>query len=176
MLKSPMKNNIVLVGFMGAGKSTVSKKLAERLSREVISSDKLIVEREGRPITEIFAESGEPYFRKVEKQIVRELSQRDNVIIDCGGGVVLDPENLAHLKQKGVVFYLSATGDCIYLRIKEQTDRPLLNVENPKERLEELLSKRQSFYEQADVIVDTNDNDWDRICEEIESIMRDQKM
>ena len=174
MLKSSMKNNVVLIGFMGAGKSMVSRRLSLQLKKEVVSTDELIVEREGRPITEIFAQSGEPYFRALEKKVVSEVAARKGVIIDCGGGVVLDPENLAFLKQTGVVFYLSATHEKIYQRIKDQTHRPLLNVPQPLARLEELLIKRQAFYEQADYIIDTNDNDWERVCEDIEMIVKKQ--
>ncbi len=172
MLKSSVKNNIVLIGFMGAGKSLVSQHLSDKLKRQVVSTDELIVKTEGRPITEIFAQSGEPYFRALEKKIIQEVAAKEGVIIDCGGGVVLDPENLAFLKQKGIVFYLSATHEKIYQRIKDQTHRPLLNVPDPLARLEELLAKRQAFYEQADYIIDTNDNDWQRVCEEIEMIIR----
>ena len=174
MLKSSVKNNIVLIGFMGAGKSLVSRHLSDRLKREVVATDDVIVEREGRPITDIFAQSGEPYFRAAEKQVVREVAARAGIVVDCGGGVVLDPENLALLKQNGIVFYLSATHEKIYQRIKDQTHRPLLNVPNPLARLEELLAKRQAFYEQADYMIDTNDNDWERVCEEIEMIMKEQ--
>ncbi|MFA5260733.1 MAG: shikimate kinase [Candidatus Omnitrophota bacterium] len=173
MLKSSVKNNIVLIGFMGAGKSSVSQHLSVKLKRQVVSTDDFIVKREGRPITEIFAQSGETYFRAVEKKIVSEIAAKEGVIIDCGGGVVLDPENLASLKQRGIVFYLFATHEKIYQRIKDQTHRPLLNVPDPVARLEELLTKRQAFYEQADYIIDTNDNDWQRVCEEIEMIMRE---
>ncbi len=174
MLKSSVKNNIVLIGFMGAGKSLLSQRLSVRLNWTVLSTDDLIVKREGRPITDIFAQSGEPYFRAVEKKVVSDIARKDEIIIDCGGGVVLDPENLAVLKQKGVVFYLSATPEKIYQRIKDQTHRPLLNVPDPLARLEELLAKRQAFYEQADYTIDTNDNDWQRVCEEIEMIMSER--
>ncbi|HQP11657.1 MAG TPA: shikimate kinase [Candidatus Omnitrophota bacterium] len=159
---------------MGAGKSLLSQRLSVRLHRPVLSTDDLIVKREGRPITEIFARFGEPYLRAVEKGVVSDIAGKDGIIIDCGGGVVLDPENLAFLKQKGIVFYLSATPEKIYQRIKDQTHRPLLNVPDPLVRLEELLAKRQTFYEQADYIIDTNDNDWQRVAEEIEMIMSER--
>ncbi len=100
--------NIILVGFMGSGKSLTSNKLAGALGREVYSTDQLIEKREGRGITEIFRDSGESYFRKVEKEVVKDASKENGIILDCGGGVVLDPENITHLKKNGLIFYLSA--------------------------------------------------------------------
>ena len=168
-----MKNNIVLVGFMGAGKTTVARMLAARLKRRLYSTDEVIVKKDGRPITEIFQSEGEPFFRGLERSAVREISQKANVIIDCGGGVVLDPENLNDLKKTGVVFFLAASPDKIFERIKEQNHRPLLNTGNPLAKIEELLGKRQAFYDQADHMINTNDNDWQRICAEIEAVMKD---
>ena len=159
--------NIVLVGFMGAGKSTLAKMLAERLGRAVVCTDDRIEAREGRPITEIFAQSGEPYFRRVEKAVVAEAAAGSGRIIDCGGGVVLDPENLAVLKRSGKVFFLAATPEVIYARIKDQTHRPLLHTPDPQARIAELLEARQAFYAQADYTIDTNDDQWTRIMDEI---------
>jgi len=110
--------NIVLVGLMGAGKSTVAQILAKKLRKKVFSTDDIIVEREGRPITEIFRDSGEPHFRKVEKVVVAEVAGKKGVIIDCGGGVVLDPENVSNLKKGGIVFYLAASAEVIFARIQ----------------------------------------------------------
>lgn len=167
-----MKNNIVLVGFMGAGKTTVARMLAARLKRPMYSTDEAIVEKDGRPITDIFKIEGEPFFRRLERAAVRKIAEKENIIVDCGGGVVLDPENLNDLKNKGVVFFLAASPDKIYERIKKQKHRPLLNTTNPLAKIEELLEKRQAFYDQADHMINTNDNDWQRICEEIEAIMK----
>lgn len=148
--------NIVLVGFMGSGKSLTSKRLAELLDREVVSTDGLIEQKEGRAITDIFGDSGEVYFRKVESDAVKEVSDKTNIIVDCGGGVVLSCENMDNLKKSGCVFYLSATPEYIYNNIKHHTHRPLLDVENPQAKIAELLNARKSYYEQADVIIDAN--------------------
>jgi shikimate kinase len=167
------KKNIVLVGFMGSGKSLTSNKLAGALNRGVFSTDQLIEKREGRLITEIFKDSGEAYFRKVEKEVVKEASEQSGIILDCGGGVVLDPENMTNLKKNGCVFYLSAPPERIYANIKDQQHRPLLNVENPQAKIAELLEARKAYYEQADVIIDA-DKPIDQIAEDILGVLGDE--
>lgn len=133
----------------------------------MVSTDELIEEREGIKISEIFQKSGEATFRQIEKQIVSEVSKQGHIIIDCGGGVVLDAENLANLKSGGAVFYLSATPGEILRRIKNERHRPLLETGDPEKRIEELFSRRKSFYEQADHIIDTNERSEEDICQEI---------
>lgn len=140
----------------------------------VRSTDVLIEEREKRTISEIFRDSGETYFRKIEKEVVADISKEENVIIDCGGGVVLDPENLAALKSRGMVFYLSATTDEIFHRVKNERQRPLLQTEDPLKQIEDLLAKRKSFYEQADHIIDTNERSPNDICQEILELMKER--
>ncbi len=161
-----MTKNIVLIGFMGSGKSLTSNKLARVLKRKIFSTDKLIEQRESRAITDIFRDSGEAYFRKVEKDVVGEVSGQTGIILDCGGGVVLDAENMANLKKNGIVFYLSAPPQRIYNNIKGQKHRPLLNVEDPQSKIGELLQARKAYYEKADVIIDA-DKPIDQIAEDI---------
>ena len=115
------EKNICLVGFMGAGKTTIAQALSHKMQRQVISTDALIIEKEGREINDIFQKDGEAYFRKVEKDVVKEISGYGGVIVDCGGGIVLDSENISRLKQNGIIFYLSATPETIYKRVKNQT-------------------------------------------------------
>jgi shikimate kinase len=167
-----MIKNIVLVGFMGSGKSLTSKELARVLKRKIISTDDLIEEIEGRPITEIFRDSGEAYFRRLEKDVVRDVSARSGIIIDCGGGAVLDAENMENLKKNGMVFFLSASPKRIYDNIKGQEHRPLLNVEDPQAKISELLAARQSYYEKADIIIDA-DKPIDLIAEDILKVVQD---
>ena len=162
-----MSKNIVLVGFMGAGKSSIATALAKTLKRKAVSTDALIVEREKRPITDIFRDSGEPYFRGIEKQVVAEVSRQSNLIVDCGGGVVLNQENIDNLKRGGTIFYLSATPDVIYERVKHERHRPLINVENPKAKIEELLNSRKSRYALADVTIETSRKTVQQVVEEI---------
>ncbi|HPN87861.1 MAG TPA: shikimate kinase [Candidatus Omnitrophota bacterium] len=159
--------NIAIIGFMGAGKSLISKLLAQLLNRKRISLDDLIEQKEGRAISDIFKDFGEPYFRKIESQIVEEISQQKNLIIDCGGGVVINPENIENLKKKGVLVYLSASPEIIYKRIKQETHRPLLQTDNPQEKIKELLNARQSFYQKADFTIDTDQKTPEEICQEI---------
>ena len=159
--------NIVLVGFMGSGKSTIAHLLAKKLGRPVLSTDEMIVLTEKRPITDIFRDSGEDYFRQVEKRAVREVAQRTGCIIDCGGGVVLDPENISCLKSTGFLFYLKATPQAIFQRVKAHSHRPLLNTENPQTKIEELLTKRSPFYTQADFQIDTTEKKPQMISQEI---------
>ena len=166
-----MKINIALVGFMGAGKTVVARTLAQKLEFNLVSTDEMIIEKEGRPITEIFATSGEQYFRELEKRIVVELSQEKNLVIDCGGGIVLSQENIENLKQNGSIIYLKASADAIFERTKNQTHRPLLNVDDPKAKISELLNFREPFYEKADHVVETSDKSVEQVVDTILKIV-----
>jgi len=167
------EKNIILVGFMGSGKSVTSNMLADILKRKVVSTDTLIEEREGRPIKEIFRDSGEAYFRRVEKEIVKEVSDQSDLIIDCGGGVVLDPENMANMKESGIVIYLSASPEYIYNNIKDRKHKPLLNVEEPQLRIVELLNARKPYYEKADVTINAN-RPIDQIAKDIVKVLANE--
>lgn len=164
--------NIALVGFMASGKSTISKYLAQKLQLRVVSIDVMIVEKEGRLITDIFKDSGEPYFRAVETQVVAQAVKLENVIIDCGGGVVLAEENIVNLKSNSILIYLSTSPEVIYERAKKETHRPLLNVEDPLGKIKELLTARLPFYQKADFTVTTDDKTIDQISEEIVAIIK----
>ena len=168
-----MKKNIILVGFMGAGKTVVAQELSDILKRDLVSTDLLIERKEGRSITQIFRDSGEPYFRKVESEIVRGLSARQGLVIDCGGGVVLSDNNIIDLKKSGVIFYLSATPDVIYKRIKDQTHRPLLTVSDPEAEIKKLLAARESRYQKADHVIDTCAKTLPQVAEEIMRLISD---
>ncbi len=162
-----MKKNIVLIGFMGTGKSVVAKQLEAMTSRRLVSTDELIEQKEGKPISEIFEDLGEDYFRRIEKGVVQEISQRESLIIDCGGGTVLDKENVANLKKNGIIFCLTALPDVIYQRVKDKTHRPLLNVEDPKAKIKELLAVREPYYAQADYTIDTSHGIVEIVAQEI---------
>ncbi|MDP3143297.1 MAG: shikimate kinase [Candidatus Omnitrophota bacterium] len=162
-----MSKNLVLVGFMGVGKSAVGRVLAARLKKDFVDLDVVIEEREKRPIDRIFQDSGEAYFRQVEKTVVKEFSQKESQVIACGGGAVLDKGNIGNLKQGGIIFYLKADPEAILQRTKGHQHRPLLNVADPKKKVEELLMARRPFYEQADFIVDTSKQSVDQVVEEI---------
>ncbi len=162
-----LQKNIVLIGFMGSGKSMVARRLAKILKRDVVSLDELIEAKEGRPIKRIFEESGEAYFRDREKEVVTEVAGKESLVIDCGGGVVLNPQNLAKLKANGILILLSATTETIYKRVKDKASRPLLNVKDPKTRINELLKERNPLYAQADYTVTTDNKTVEETCREI---------
>lgn len=148
--------NIILVGFMGTGKTTVGKKLAEKLNMDFLDLDDVIEQREKMSIPDIFQKKGEQYFRDVEKKNIKEIQYIKNTVVSCGGGAVMFDENWISFKKSGIVVCLTANEDIIYERIKTQTHRPLLNCENPKSRIHDLLEKRKVFYAKADYTVDTS--------------------
>ena len=162
-----MKKNIVLIGFMGAGKTGVSLYLAEVLKRRRVSTDELIETKEKRSIVQIFQDSGEEYFRRMEKEIVEELALAENLIIDCGGGIILQQENLDRLKKNGILVYLSASPQMVYERVKNNSQRPLLNVADPQAKILELLQARKFYYEQADHTIDTNHKTVEQTAKEV---------
>ena len=152
-----MNTNIVLIGFMGSGKSMIARELGKRLNVDVVSTDQLAEAKEGKTIHEIFKSNGEKYFRDLEVEIVKSVSQRRGIVIDCGGGVILRKENLSNLKANGIVFYLQATPEVIYQRIKHETHRPLLQTSDPLGCIKELYQQRLPLYSQADFTIDAND-------------------
>lgn len=162
--------NIVLVGFMACGKTSVSRELAERLDRERVSTDELIEQREGRKISDIFAVSGEPYFRRIEREVVESCACKDALIIDCGGGVAVNEENFNALKRNGITFYLYADPQSIYRRTQGKTDRPLLNVPDPLLKIKQLLAQRDPHYRKADFVVDSNEDNIGKVVNDILAI------
>ena len=168
-----MEKNIVLVGFMGTGKTVVGRDLAVKMSMKYISVDEEIEHREQRSIKEIFAAEGEVYFRSVEKEIIKSLSSLTGQIIDCGGGAILDEENLKNLKPSGFVFCLWAEPDEILKRVSSCSDRPLLAVADPRKKIAELLKKRKSSYLKAEFHVDTTKKSPGEIASEIRRMIDD---
>lgn len=149
--------NIVLIGMPGAGKTYIGKKLAKMLAHfDFVDIDDEIQKESKMNICEIFEKFGEDYFRKLEQEIIEKFSKLKNQIIATGGGAFKVPKNARNLKKNGIIFYLSATSDELFERIKNETQRPLLNVQNPLETIKELLSKRHRSYLKADFVIDTN--------------------
>lgn len=159
--------NIVLTGFMGAGKSSAGKKLAERLEMQVVDTDELIERRAGMKISEIFSRYGEPHFRELEKEVVEEVSKLENHVIITGGGVVLKKENMQNLRRNGVIIYLHAEPEIVYQRVRNEVHRPLLQVANPMEKIKELLEFRAPFYADNDFAIDTSNLSVEQVVEEI---------
>ncbi len=166
--------NIVLVGFMGTGKTEVAKLLAGRLGMTYVSTDEIIEKKEKRPINEIFNKKGENYFRKIEKEAIKEASGAQNSVIDAGGGAVMDPENVKDLKANGIMVCLWADPEVILERTKRFSHRPLLNVENPLDKIKDLLDKRKPYYERADEHVNTSGLSPDEVALFIEDIAKKQ--
>lgn len=147
--------NIVLMGFMGTGKTSVGKRLAATLGLRFVDMDHVIEERAGKPITRIFAEEGEPHFRALERALAAELSAQSGLAIACGGGVVLNPDNLRDYGRTGLVVCLTATPETILERTAKATHRPLLEQQDRFQRIVDLMEKRRTLYAAIPHQVDT---------------------
>ena len=162
-----LTKNIVLIGMMGSGKTIVGQALAQRLKCPLLSTDALIVAKAKRPISEIVAKDGWECFRQLEHKIVVQAAKKKGIVIDCGGGVVLDPLNLEHLKKNGIIFYLKASPSVIYKRIKGDQNRPLVHVPNPLAQIKKIYKERLPLYNQADHVILTNDPSIDSVIVQI---------
>lgn len=160
-------DNIYLVGFMGTGKTTVGEILSRKLKREFVETDRIIEKKEGLGIPAIFSIKGEAYFRKVEKEVLKDIASKDNLVVSCGGGIVIDKYNITLLRKTGIMVCLKARPSVIYERTKSYKHRPLLNVKNPMERIKELLQERERFYKKAHIFIDTSDIPPQKVAEEI---------
>lgn len=150
------QNNIILVGMMGAGKTTIGKELLNVLKDyTLIDMDSEIENREKMKISEIFKKYGEKHFRELETNLLKELSKNQNQIISTGGGVFEKEENRNILKETGTVFYLKASAEKLFDRIKSQTHRPLLQQGFGIEKVKSILDNREANYSKADIIIDT---------------------
>lgn len=147
--------NLALIGFMGTGKSSVGRSVAELLHYTFLDTDELIVTRAGKSITDIFAQQGEAAFRELERQVVEELAGRTHCVVATGGGVPANPANLASLKMHALVVCLWASPEKIWENVRGQSHRPLVNVTDPQAGIRTLLAVREPFYRQADVLVNT---------------------
>lgn len=161
--------NLVLIGFMGSGKTSIGLKLSYRMRMPVEDTDKLIERREGRSINEIFADDGEEYFRQLETELLEELRVKSRgKIFSVGGGTPVRPENRTLLKQLGTVIYLRVQPETVYERLKNDTSRPLLQCDDPLQRIRELLDYRKEAYEAcADIVIDVDDMDMESILKVI---------
>lgn len=166
------KYNIVLVGFMGTGKTEVSKSLANVLKLRRLSIDDMIEHKECKTIEMIFSQYGETYFRRVESEIVESVSKEKNVIIDTGGGVVIDEYNVTNLKKHGIIVCLSANPEIIYERVKGYARRPLLNGEDQLAKIKELLIKRKEYYNRADYTIDTSNLSLNEVVDAIVAVVK----
>ena len=148
--------NIFLIGLMGAGKTTIGRQIANELSLEFFDSDHEIEKRTGVTITHIFDIEGESGFRARETKVLDELTDKKGIVLATGGGAILKAENRQFLMSRGTTIYLYADIDTLFERTSKDRNRPLLQTENPKEKLEELFAIRDPLYrETADIIIDT---------------------
>lgn len=164
-----MKKNIILIGFMGCGKTSVGIRLSYRIRRTMIDTDKMIERLQKMTVSEIFDRMGEEEFRKMETQCLeRLLEESEEQIISVGGGLPMREENRKLLKQLGTVIYLRVTPQTVCERLANDTTRPLLQGENPQEKVRNLMALRTDIYESAaDVIIDVDEKDFDTILDEI---------
>lgn len=167
-----LDKNIYLIGFMGAGKSSVSRAMTEISGLDEVDMDAAIVSREGMTIPEIFEKKGEEYFRKAETEVLKELAGRQGVIVSCGGGTILKEENRKLMKKSGEVVFLSASPETIYERVKNGKNRPLLNGHMNVEYIRGLMEKRMPSYQQAKTMeIITDGKSPQKIAEEIFTII-----
>jgi shikimate kinase len=160
--------NIVLTGFMCTGKTSVGKLLAEKLGYQFVDTDDLIEQRVGMKISDIFAVYGEPYFRDVETEVVKEVAKKDKFVISTGGGVVLRKVNIDELRKNGIIVNLTAKPETIYNRLKNQPGvRPLLNKPDPMNEIIKLLSQREEYYKNCDLRIETDNFTVEQIVQQI---------
>jgi shikimate kinase len=162
---------IVLMGFMGTGKSEVGRRLAQRLGRAFVDTDQLVEERTGKRVAAIFADEGEAAFRRLEREAVAEAVGRGGAVIAVGGGAVLDPDNAQILREAGVMIYLTARPEVILRRVGDVATRPLLR-DDPHGAVRRLLAERGPVYAAAaDLTFDTSEHAADRVVQEIQQAL-----
>jgi shikimate kinase len=158
----PAARNIYLIGFSGTGKSHSGRLAAEALKLTFADTDEIIEKRAGKPIPRIFAEDGEPRFREMEEQVLKELSARHGLVVSTGGGMPVSADNRAVMRATGLVVRLRGTPETIHARLvrgektRNRTLRPMLGGEAPVDRIRELLTEREPAYADCDVTIDTD--------------------
>lgn len=168
--------NIVLIGLMGSGKSTIGRTIAKKLGRRFIDTDRFIERKIGQTVAEIFEKEGEITFRNIERETIKRVSQYIGMVIATGGGAIKDPENFKNLKSSGWIIALYASPETLYKRIEGKRIRPiLLNQEDPVKVLEDISNKRKSMYAMADFQVNTENKEINQIADEIISLLDPSK-
>ena len=155
-MEQAVSKNIFLTGFMGAGKSTVGRLLANLMNHPFVDLDEMIVQRENRTIADIFSAEGEKYFRDCETLVLNELYQQPAAIYATGGGIVVRDENRRTMKGIGSIVYLKTSWATLENRLRKSVARPLVDPETGWDHVKELLAERQAFYEDADIVVETD--------------------
>ncbi len=171
---------IFLTGFMGSGKSTIGPILANTIGYSFVDLDLFIEQKEKRKIGDIFKQEGEKAFRKMERTFLREISGTPRSVISLGGGTITDQDSLNLIKESGVLVYLKAESEYIYKRLRTKSDRPMLrtadgtlmDAEQLQARIDELLTKRKGYYEQAHIIIHTDDKKIGNTIDELVKMLR----
>lgn len=167
-MNSSQNSNLILIGFMGTGKSTIARQLSKQLDMPFFEMDEMIVQKEGMEISDIFKEKGEDYFRNVETTLLKNLLQKERGILSCGGGIVLRDENIQAMKKHGTVILLTAKPETILQRVKHNQSRPVLNGKKNIEDITKLMKEREERYHMAaDILISTDGKSLSQICEEI---------
>ena len=168
MNKNLFNGNIMLIGFMGSGKSSVSRYFNRKYGLEVVEMDQLIVEQQGMSINDIFTKYGEEYFRNLETELLINIQSKNNVVVSCGGGVAMRDRNVVEMKKNGTVVLLEASPQTILDRVKHNNDRPLLKGKKNVEAISELMEVRRPKYQAAaDIVIKTDNKSVKNICEEV---------
>lgn len=177
-----MENKIIfLTGFMGAGKSTIGPILANTIGWDSCDLDLLIEQKVDKKVRQIFEQDGEEYFRKVESEMLKEISKKSKLVVSLGGGTMASEKNLALLKKAGKVIYLKASTESFYKRLRYKRDRPSLGVNEVEDftkeklvsRINQLMAKRTKFYEQADIIINTDNSTVGRTVDRIVKLLNE---
>ncbi len=159
--------NIALIGFMGTGKTSVGRLVAEQLHFDYVDTDEMIQAATGKTVADIFSTMGEPAFRALEEKTVAELIGKTQTVISAGGGLPVNPNNLASLKTHSLVVCLWASPTKIWERVKNQTHRPLLQDADPQKKICELLAVREPFYKQADILLNTDSRSLREVAQQV---------
>ncbi|MCE5195026.1 MAG: shikimate kinase [Nitrospiraceae bacterium] len=167
--------NIVLTGFMGTGKSEVSKMLIKILGCSAIDVDTKIEQSQKMTIADIFKKLGESRFREIETEMIKFISKNKNSIISTGGGAPLKEENMRALRENGIIVCLTAEPETILKRTAKDNQRPLLQVDNPLEKIKELMQAREPYYEKADIVISTENKTPLEIANEIVRKVKNEK-
>lgn len=169
-IQPPFNQNIFLIGFMGTGKTTIAEQLSAMFAMNVVEMDKIIAQRAGMSIPDIFETYGETHFREMETQLVMEMQEQNHAVISCGGGTPMRQENVKAMKASGKIVLLTASPETIYERVKDSHDRPILENNKSVSFIRELMEQRREKYEAAaDIIIETDGKSKLEICEELES-------
>ncbi|MCJ7631334.1 AAA family ATPase [Candidatus Bathyarchaeota archaeon] len=169
-----MKTNVALIGFMGTGKTSVGELLASKLKKRFVSTDDLIVKLAKKSIPDLFKQYGEPRFRDLEIQIVKKVSDEKNIVIDCGGGIILNKINVVRLRKNAKIILLTASPDVVLKRIsKDGEKRPLLDAPNKIERIRKLSSCREHLYKESiDFEIDTSNLNVDQVVDKVSEFLK----